>query len=75
MEKYLQVKSTDELTSLKGECGGAVTSILKYLLDSGTVEGVLNIAKGEDVYDGMPIFITDSDELIKTAGSLHCPRR
>lgn len=55
-----------------GECGGAVTSIFKYLLDNEIVDGVLTLCAGEDIYDGVPTFITDSDDLISTAGSLHC---
>ncbi len=57
---------------IKGECGGAVTSILKYLLDSKIVDGVLTVQKGFDVFDAEPVVITDSADLAKTAGSLHC---
>ena len=55
-----------------GECGGAVTSIFKYLLDEGLVEGVLALRPGDDIYDGVPTFVTNSDDLISTAGSYHC---
>ena len=57
---------------IKGECGGAVTSILKYLLDSKIVDGVLTVQKGLDIFDAVPVVITDSADLAKTAGSLHC---
>ena len=57
---------------IKGECGGAVTAILKNLLASGTVDMVLTVKKGVDVYDPVPAFITDPAELDKCAGSLHC---
>lgn len=70
--KYLQARACDPETVKKGENGGAVTAILKSLLDSKTVDGVLNIKKGNDVYDGIPTFTTDPEELINTAGSLHC---
>lgn len=72
MTKYLQVKATDSEILEKGENGGAVTSILKSLLESKTVEGVLNIEKRGSVYDGIPVYTTDSNELVNTAGSLHC---
>lgn len=72
MTKYLQVKATDSEILEKGENGGAVTSILKSLLESKTVEGVLNIEKRGSVYDGVPVYTTDSDDLVNTAGSLHC---
>ena len=57
---------------IKGECGGAVTSILKYLLDNKIVDAVLTVQKGLDVFDAVPVVITDSADLVKTAGSLHC---
>ena len=57
---------------IKGECGGAVTSILKYLLDNKIVDAVLTVQKGLDVFDAEPVVITDSADLVKTAGSLHC---
>jgi len=57
---------------IKGECGGAVTSILKYLLDNKIVDAVLTVQKGLDIFDAVPVVITDSADLVKTAGSLHC---
>ena len=56
----------------KGECGGAVTALLKYALESGTVDAVLAVKKGYDIYDATPVLIKDPAELIETAGSLHC---
>ncbi|MEA2034423.1 MAG: Coenzyme F420 hydrogenase/dehydrogenase, beta subunit C-terminal domain [Euryarchaeota archaeon] len=56
----------------KGECGGAVTTLLKYALESGMVDAVLAVQKGYDIYDATPVFITDPAEIVKTAGSLHC---
>jgi formate dehydrogenase subunit beta len=70
--KYVLVQATDSEILRKAECGGAVTALFKYLLDKKLVDGVLALKRGEDVYDGIPVFITNSDELIETAGSLHC---
>lgn len=69
---YVLAKSQDDDILSAGECGGAVTSIFKYLLDSELVDGVLTIMPGDDIYDAMPVFITDSVDLLKTAGSYHC---
>ena len=69
---YVLAKSQDADIHSAGECGGAVTSILKYLLDEGLVDGVLALSPQDDVYDAMPVFITDSQDLMKTAGSYHC---
>jgi formate dehydrogenase (coenzyme F420) beta subunit len=56
----------------KAECGGAVTGLLKYALESGMVDAVLAVQKGADLYDAVPTIITDPAELDQTAGSLHC---
>lgn len=56
----------------KGECGGAVTALLKYALESKFVDAVLAVRKGQDIYDAVPAFITDPAEVASTAGSLHC---
>ena len=64
--------SPDEEIAASGECGGAVTSILKFLLEEGIVDAVLAVKKGADLYDAVPTLITDPEEVIETAGSLHC---
>ena len=69
---YVLAKSQNDDIHSAGECGGAVTSILKYLLDEEIVDGVLVLSPQDDVYDATPTFITDSEDLIKTAGSYHC---
>jgi formate dehydrogenase subunit beta len=62
----------DQAIQEKGETGGAVTALLKYLLESKTVDAVYTMEKGADIYDARPAFITDPKDIIKTAGSLHC---
>ena len=56
----------------KGECGGAITALQQYALKSGMVDAVLAVRKGQDIYDAVPVFITNPDEVAETAGSLHC---
>ncbi len=56
----------------KAECGGAVSALLKYALESKTVDAVLAVQKGVDVYDAVPVIITDPKDIDNTAGSLHC---
>ncbi len=66
------VRSKDKAIFERGECGGSVTSILKYALESGMVDGVVATqAKDGDRYSGIPVLITKAEELIKTTGSLH----
>jgi formate dehydrogenase subunit beta len=63
--------SDDEIAA-SGECGGAVTTILKFLLEDGIVDAVLAVKKGSDLYDAVPTLISDPEKIIETAGSLHC---
>ena len=64
--------SANDTIKDKGEYGGVVTSIMKYLLEENIVDGILAVEKGWDLYDAVPTLITDPEELIKSAGSLHC---
>jgi formate dehydrogenase subunit beta len=66
-------RSPDKEILEKAECGGAVTSLLKFALESKKVDAVVGVkARDGNRYDGIPVLITDPKELIETAGSLHC---
>ena len=45
----------------KAELGGAVTSLWKHALETKTVDAVLVISKGKDLYDAKPTLVTDPD--------------
>ena len=64
--------TSDAEPAKKAECGGAVTSLLKYALEKKIVDGVFAVTRGQDIYDAVPVFITDPKEIDQTAGSLHC---
>ena len=64
-------KSSDEAIAEAGEYGGAVTTLLKYLLKAGIVDAVLAVESGADLYDAVPILIENPDDVIKASGSLH----
>lgn len=65
--------SLDEQTLEKAECGGAVTSLLKFALESGCVDAALTVRpRNGNRYEGVPFLITDPEEVIETAGALHC---
>lgn len=66
------LKSTDSSLSLLGECGGALTALMKFLLENKMVDGVLTVSKGSDIFDVIPVLVTDHVKLDETAGSLHC---
>ena len=56
----------------KAECGGAVSGLLKYALESKMVDAVLAVKRGVDLYDAVPTLISDPKDIDQTAGSLHC---
>ena len=65
-------RTADEGVLERAECGGAVTALLQFALESGRVGAVLATrARGGDRYDGIPVVITDPAELVDTAGALH----
>ena len=62
--------SNNEGIKEKGEYGGVVTTIMKHLLESNVVDGIVAVKEGFDLYDAVPCLITDPEEVIKTAGSI-----
>ncbi|HPD09837.1 MAG TPA: Coenzyme F420 hydrogenase/dehydrogenase, beta subunit C-terminal domain [Methanoregulaceae archaeon] len=64
--------TTDADIAKKAECGGAVTTLLKYALENKMVDAVLAVKRGADIYDAIPTIITNPKDLGNTAGSLHC---
>jgi len=54
------------------ELGGAVSALWKYALESKTVDAILAIQKGKDLYDAQPVLIKNAADIKNTAGSLHC---
>jgi formate dehydrogenase subunit beta len=65
--------SSDPAVVDRGECGGAVTSLLRFALQSKRVDAVLAVkARDGNRYDGIPVLITDPEEITATAGTLHC---
>lgn len=70
-DMYYAYSANDEIAS-KGEYGGAVTTIMKYLLEENIVDAVVAVEESWDLYDAKPILITKPEDVIKSAGSLHC---
>jgi len=66
-------RSSDKEILEKAECGGVVTSLLKFALDSGKVDAVLTVkARDGNRYDGIPVLVTDPKEVVEAGGALHC---
>jgi formate dehydrogenase subunit beta len=64
--------TTDAALAKKAECGGAVSALLKYALESKAVDAVLAVKRGIDLYEAVPTLISDPKQIDQTAGSLHC---
>jgi len=47
--------TTDSGIAKKAECGGAVTTLLKYALENKIVDVVVAVKKGFDLYDAVPV--------------------
>ena len=69
-DMFYAYSNIDEINE-KGEYGGVVTTIFKYLLKEGIVDGVVGVSEGHDIFDALPVLVTDPDDVIKTAGSIH----
>jgi formate dehydrogenase subunit beta len=63
--------TSDAEIAKKAECGGAVTTLLKFALETKLVDAVFGVKKGQDLYDAVPVVITDPEEVNDLAGSLH----
>ena len=72
IEKMYYAYSANDDIKAKGEYGGVVTTIMKYLLESGTVDAVVGVEEGHDLYDAVPCLVTEPEDILKTAGSIHC---
>jgi formate dehydrogenase (coenzyme F420) beta subunit len=65
-------RANNSFMAQKGECGGALTATIQFLLESGMVDAALVLKKGSDLFDAVPMLIDDPQELVDCAGSLHC---
>ena len=71
--KMYLAKSSDDTILNSAECGGAVTSLLKFALEGKRVDAVVAVcARDGNRYDGLPVLITDPEQVIQTRGALHC---
>lgn len=70
-DMYIAQAADSEIKN-EGECGGAVTALLKFALESKKVDAVLTVkARNGNRYDGIPVLITDLAKVTETAGALH----
>ncbi len=65
-------RSLNEAILRRAESGGAVTSVLKCALENGDIDGVVTVRSSSgDRFAGIPVLITNPEDLIDTAGALH----
>ena len=64
--------AVDSLIADKGESGGSLTALYKFLLEEGIVDAVLAVKRGADIYDAVPVLIDNPEDIIESAGALHC---
>ncbi len=69
-DMYLAWSKKQDLREKAGS-GGAVTEILRYLLESKKVDAVVTV-RPITVYHGVPAVITDPKDLIDSAGVFYC---
>jgi formate dehydrogenase subunit beta len=72
VDDMFYAQASDSAIQQGGECGGAVTATLKYLLENKIVDGVLAMKRGKNIYDGVSTLITDPAKITEPSGSLHC---
>ncbi len=66
-------RATDQAVVEGAENGGVVSALLRFALESKRAAAVLTVkARGGNRYDGIPVLITDPQEVIGVAGALHC---
>ena len=71
-DTYIARSSDNEILE-RGEHGGVVTSLLKHALESGRVDAVVTVkARDSNRYDGVPVLVYNTEEIVDTAGALHC---
>ena len=66
-------RSSDRGIAEKAECGGVVSSLLKFALENGQANAALAVtARDGNRYDGVPVLITEPNEINEVTGALHC---
>ncbi len=63
--------STDPEIIEASENGGLVTSVLRFVLREGLVDGVVAIRKGRNRYEGVLVYVENPEEVANCAGTLH----
>ncbi len=70
-DKFYSVAKSQEIAE-NGECGGSLTALMKFMLEEGIIDAVLAVKSGADLYDAVPVLINKPEEILESAGSLHC---
>ncbi|MFQ6051567.1 MAG: Coenzyme F420 hydrogenase/dehydrogenase, beta subunit C-terminal domain [Candidatus Hydrothermarchaeota archaeon] len=60
-----------KVSSIKGQDGGVVTSLLMYALDSGLIESAVTVTHGDMPWKPKATIVKNKIELLKTSGSIY----
>ncbi|MEN6551352.1 MAG: Coenzyme F420 hydrogenase/dehydrogenase, beta subunit C-terminal domain [Methanobacterium sp.] len=64
--------AVNHMIAEKGESGGSLTALYKFLLEECIVDAVLAVKSGADIYDAVPVLIDNPEDVMESAGALHC---
>ncbi|WP_338036871.1 coenzyme F420 hydrogenase/dehydrogenase beta subunit N-terminal domain-containing protein [Methanobacterium bryantii] len=64
--------AVNHMIAEKGESGGSLTALYKFLLEECIVDAVLAVKSGADIYDAVPVLIDNPEDVVESAGALHC---
>ena len=71
-ERIYAAKAKDRAIAENAQDGGAVTALLKYLLDNNIVDAVLTVERNKEMpWKPAPAVIKSSEELLKTAKTVY----
>lgn len=66
---YLYARAADPAFVSAGSCGGVVSALLRYMLETNRVDAVFTVRGGADLYDAVPVLLSDPREVVSAAGT------
>ncbi|MHA1582865.1 MAG: Coenzyme F420 hydrogenase/dehydrogenase, beta subunit C-terminal domain [Candidatus Baldrarchaeia archaeon] len=70
MDKFILAWAKDNEIRQRGQCGGFVTALLKFMLEENIVEYVLAVKKGNEKFEYSLCLTSDPKEVVECAGSV-----
>ncbi len=70
MDKFILAWAKDNEIRQRGQCGGFVTALLKFMLEENIVDYVLAVKKGNENFEYSLCLTSDPKEVVECAGSV-----